>query len=326
MEGCVWESPPLPLLEMMSCGRLRFKYVKQAEEFAKARGHVACPWCCIIHSSLRCLENPEESEFLCAKLLLPGDVECASGTDLVYTPPLPRGLLGLPPRGWHPLIVYAFGLWSKWGRDTVPLRKAAGLDYVDENLDDWMVRDEWKLNWVPEHGLFAYWRHSKLISPVYEGREPERDCCACGDSFGYDPQSLNLGLFEGNAAVLHQQRRDDHGVRQRTETQMLSGPPGELVVSEIRGCRRCGRDFQLAWQACETEQHGACHWLQFTTWFYLGEDIDILDYCDDATEDPDDPRRTEMGHWPLSVRSRPEDSSPLAIGEVAGLSGLPGDY
>ncbi|KAK8016662.1 hypothetical protein PG993_014851 [Apiospora rasikravindrae] len=328
MDGYTWEAPPLPLLEMTSRGRLRFACVKQAEEAAEARDHVACPLCCIVHSPLRCLDKSNASEFPCAKLLLPGDDDADCEIDLADDQSLPRGLLGLPPRDWHPLIIYAFGLWSKRGRDTAPLRNAAGLDYVEEDLDDeWMVRDEWKLNWVPEHGLFAYWRHSQLVSSVCDdGRVPVRDCCACGDSFAYDPESLNHGLFEGNAAILRHKWRGDDGAQRRSNTQLLSGPPRELVVSQIHGCRRCGRDYQLAWQACETEQHGACHWLHFTTWFYLGKYIDVRDYYDEAMGHQADPSQTEMGRWPLSLRSRPVNSSPLDIGEVAGLSGFPGNY
>ncbi|KAK8075516.1 hypothetical protein PG997_010179 [Apiospora hydei] len=331
MDGFVWESPPLPLLEMMSRGRLRVEHVKQAEEAAKARGHVACPWCSIIHPPLRCLDQSDDGEFLCASHeysdLDDTTHEVAWGTDAAYFPS-PSGALGPPPREWHPLILYAFSLWSNRGRDTAPLRKAAGLDYVREDLEDCMERDEWRLNWVPGHGLFVYWRYSDWISPDDVGAEPGRDCCACGDYIECDPTQLNRGAFGGGAAVLHREWLDDDGAWRRSDTQMLSGPPREIVASEIRGCQRCGCDYQVAWQACATENHGAGHWLHFTTWIYLGKDIDIQAYYADTTEDPgdEDLTETDIGGWPFNLRSGPLDSPPFAIGEIARLSGFPDDY
>ncbi|KAK7984665.1 hypothetical protein PG988_002287 [Apiospora saccharicola] len=162
MEGYVWSNAPLPLPEMMGDGesrlQLQWQYVKQAEADAKGTELVACPWCSIIHHPLHSLDS-KTSMYWCT---YQDHIRSDPVTSLFL-----RGMDNRPLK-WHPLVVYAFGVWSQRGIDTTPLVDAAELNYSAEELDVSdsvpMTRNQWKLKWVPDHGLFVRWRQPEMVT------------------------------------------------------------------------------------------------------------------------------------------------------------------
>lgn len=325
MDSFIWNAPSKPLPQMLNDrGQLHWEYVKQAEKISIDMGKVACPWCNIVHSPLRCLDDGPGSRFLCAGL-----------------PPLGHGRPNyLPPQGfdkrpngWHPLMLYAFAVWSANGRDTTPLRDAAGLDYSREVLDPVTnaptTRDQWKLNWVPGHGLFARWQHSELILPDDTAIETNKECCGCAHTFQYyDRGTLNEvhgeeAQFDQDCVHIFHMPRPRDIDQTGSRTTMLSGKATKLNVGVVDGCHECGMDFQFAWEEFDTQpldgvQQWLRHWLHFTTWFHLGRDFDIQAVCNTM--------QAQNGQWHNSARSGPADCEPLGIGQVAALSGMPVEY
>ncbi|KAK8061856.1 hypothetical protein PG994_008222 [Apiospora phragmitis] len=318
MDGFVWLEPPLPLPKMIGPdGRLPFHYVKQAEEAAKATGHVACPWCSIIHSPLRCLDTAAKG-FPCASLVHRGFDD--------YSFPILYGLDNRPEK-WHPLIVYAFAVWSQRRRHTAPLLEAAGLDHFEERIGVVgegegevipMGRTQWKMNWVPGQGLFARWRQSELITSEEDWPDRDRECCAGTCTYRtFHLGKLNQGVFDMGASFIRHVWDDADGNRHGNKTQMLTSPYRELMISRVHGCHNCSMDFEFAWQECDTAASGMCHWVHFTTWYHVGKDIDI--------EAIHDNMKKYQGSWHKQTGC-PADCPPLGIGQVAKLSGFPVDY
>ncbi|KAK8000540.1 hypothetical protein PG990_013140 [Apiospora arundinis] len=263
MDGFVWRDAPLPLPQMMGYDlRMQWDYVKQAEEAAAATGHVACPWCYIIHSPLRPL-YPTTS------------FKCAWVSDPTISA---EGARFQVPPGWHPLMIYAFDRWSSLGLDTTPLREAGQFDYLDERTyeDIPMGRDQWNLKWVPGHGVFARWRKSELFVESDETVYSREPMCLCEHNLlSFSMARFHEGVFDQQTMSTTYWWDTGFGGTQEISTPLLTTADkrsDDLVVGQVGGCRGCATDFQAAWEAfyTYTEKYGKCHWLHTTTWFQLG--------------------------------------------------------
>lgn len=316
MDGFVWDTVPLPLPQMMQIDKLQWEYVKQAEAAAVGTGLVACPWCSIIHDPLHSLDKSNVG------------FPCASQVHIGFDPHIFVNCCGLDnrPLNWHPLVLYAFAIWSQRGRDTTRLVDAAELNNSIEVLEHEehvpYSLYQWKLKWVPGHGLFARWRQSQVATTddEWEHGYDVEECCACGEvRRTFDTAKLDQGTFDLNSSRLTRFWKDDNGTDHVTNIQMLEGPYRPLMTSPIVGCHKCSMDFQIAWQEYDTgEMHGMAHWHHFTTWIHVGKDVDIKAIHDVM--------QARNGHWDDFPQSGPADCSPLGIGQVARLSGFPDDY
>lgn len=317
MDGFVWENAPLPLPEMTADGRLPWPYLKQAEAAAAGTELVACPWCNVLHHPLRALDKGDAA-FPCARQVHIGH---DGNTFWILT-----GLDNRPAK-WHPLLLYAFSVWSQRGLDTTRLVDAGDLNYACEKLDVGdtvpMTRDQWKLKWVPGRGLFARWRQSEMVVADDDWEVWFEACCACQEvRRSFNTVRLNAGRFDLRASQMHRGWYDDHGVFQRTDVPMLTGPYRPLMTSPVDGCGRCGMDYEWAWQEADAGEYGAGHWLHFTTWFHVGggggRDVDIKAIHDSMQKG--------RGHWHDYPNPSPPGCAPLAVGQVAALSNFPVDY
>ncbi|KAK7994260.1 hypothetical protein PG991_015848 [Apiospora marii] len=227
------------------------------------------------------------------------------------------------PKRWHPLVVYAFSLWSQRGRDTTPLVDAADLNLRTEELiagdNIPTTRSHWKLKWVPGQGLFARWRQSEMVMSADGWTEMEY-CCACSEvRKEYDTTLLNNRTFDVNATSIQRRSTGANGQTQVTNGGVLTGPYGPLMTGPVAGCPRCSMDFQFAWQEHNTgAEYGVGHWLHFTTWFHIGKDVDIKAIHDNM--------KARSGDWHNRFSPGPAGTLPLGVGQVARISDFPDDY
>ncbi|KAK8028644.1 hypothetical protein PG991_005700 [Apiospora marii] len=263
---------------MITFGELGWQFLEQAEQLAAARGFVACPWCATIHPPLAAIDAAY-SGFACQAA---PRAAYEHDNDRLVT-------LYERPADWHPLVIYAYVLYSQNNYPITTLCRAAQLDchqltFMDagEGTSVQCAHEEWRMVWRPGTGLFIRHRISEIILS--------------------DDQGVVTEFQTGQPAPFDIVEEDVLSEAHRRSPTLLVGP--------VSGCPYCGIDWQAAWNSSSGDgEAGSLHW---TVWYFLGSPTSAMDTTNSLLDRSD--------------RANPARPALLGVGTVAALSGMTNDY
>ncbi|KAK7927658.1 hypothetical protein PG985_004656 [Apiospora marii] len=296
---------------MITFGELGWQFLEQAEQLAAARGFVACPWCATIHPPLAAIDAAY-SGFACQAA---PRAAYEHDNDRLVT-------LYERPADWHPLVIYAYVLYSQNNYPITTLCRAAQLDchqltFMDagEGTSVQCAHEEWRMVWRPGTGLFIRHRISEIILSDDQGGMMDRPCCPCcpceAHTKWYDYDALRQEDF--SSAVVTEFQTGQPAPFDIVEEDVLSEAHRRsptLLVGPVSGCPYCGIDWQAAWNSSSGDgEAGSLHW---TVWYFLGSPTSAMDTTNSLLDRSD--------------RANPARPALLGVGTVAALSGMTNDY
>ncbi|KAK7982041.1 hypothetical protein PG988_004279 [Apiospora saccharicola] len=289
-------------------------YLEMAEQAASATGFVACPWCATIHPPLAAIDRRGFQGFACQTMRRQASEYDNHRLLSLY----------LRPRAWHPLVIYAFVLYSQSNRPTTDLRQFAQLDRALQSYMEYRggesvlcKTEECRMIWQPGTGLFIRHRMSEIVFSDDAGGALSRPCCPCEthwSTYNYDGlREEDFGLAFPDCAVYTTFETGNPAPNELQDVVALSEThrrSSTLLVGPVGGCAHCGIDWQAAWTSSDGEgEVGTIHW---TTWFFLGTPTSAMDAIQALLERDD--------------RANPARPALLGVGNVAQMSGLTNDY